>query len=101
MSTTGTATTSPSTTDYQYGAYVGNQFKDLHNILWFSGNDFETSSSSTSDNNDALAVAEGIKSTDPSALQSIELNYAARRVRRLLLRRLLLARTPHGPRCST
>ena len=71
----GNGTSSTSTKDYQYGVYLGNTFKDLNNIIWMSGNDFQTWNTSSSDNNDALAVAEGIHSADPTALQTSELNY--------------------------
>jgi hypothetical protein len=70
----GNGTTSSSTKDYQYGQYLGNTFKDLPNIMWISGNDF-LCYHTTADNNDALAVAEGIQNTDPSALQTIELDF--------------------------
>ena len=72
----GNGTTSTNTKDYQYGAYLGNTFKDLNNIIWNNGNDFQCWQT-TADNNDALAVAEGIASTDPSALQSLELQYCS------------------------
>ncbi|MGA2207256.1 MAG: DUF4038 domain-containing protein [Terracidiphilus sp.] len=57
-----------------YGRYLGNRYKHFHNILWLSGNDFETWENP---NDDALvqAVAKGIKATDPDALQTVELNY--------------------------
>ena len=57
-----------------YGRYLGNRYKHFHNILWLSGNDFETWENP---NDDALvqAVAKGIKATDPGALQTVELNY--------------------------
>ena len=62
------------TKDYCYGVYLGNTFKDLPNITWMSGNDFQTYTTAA-DNDDALAVAEGIQSTDGTALQTSELNY--------------------------
>lgn len=70
----GDGSTSTSTKDYQYGQYLGNTFKDLKNIIWMSGNDFQCYTT-TADNNDALAVAEGIQNTEPTALQTLELNY--------------------------
>ena len=60
--------------DKAYGAFLGNFFKDLPNIIWISGNDFQSFTSNT-DDTDALAVARGIHSTDPSALQTSELNF--------------------------
>ena len=71
----GDGSVSSSDRDFRYGQFVGNEFKDLSNVVWMSGNDFQTFSSS-SDSNDALSVARGIASTDPSALQTLELNYS-------------------------
>ena len=62
------------TKDFNYGVYLGNHFKDLSNIIWMSGNDFQ-SWQTTSDDTDVQAVAQGIQSVDPSALQTTELNY--------------------------
>jgi hypothetical protein len=59
---------------YQYGRFLGRRYRSLHNIVWLSGNDFQTWTS-RSDDALVLAVARGIKSTDPRALQTIELNY--------------------------
>jgi hypothetical protein len=57
-----------------YGHYLGNRYKHFQNILWLSGNDFETWKDPA---DDALvqAVAKGIQSTDPISLQTVELNY--------------------------
>ncbi|HXO49070.1 MAG TPA: DUF4038 domain-containing protein, partial [Mycobacterium sp.] len=60
--------------DKAYGAFVGNLFKDLPNVIWISGNDFQTFTNA-GDNADALAVAQGIESTDPGALQTSELGF--------------------------
>ena len=59
---------------YAYGQYLGNRYKHFSNILWLSGNDFQTWKNPT---DDALvqAVAKGIRSTDPGSLQTVELNY--------------------------
>ena len=70
----GDGTTSSSAKDYQYGVYLGNFFKDLPNIIWMSGNDFQ-SWQTASDDADARAVALGIQSVDPSALQTTQLSY--------------------------
>ena len=70
----GNGTTSSGTKDYRYGVYLGNFFKDLPNIIWMSGNDFQ-SWQTASDDADARAVALGIQSVDPSALQTTELSY--------------------------
>src|ERR1035437_7021870 len=57
-----------------YGRYLGNRYKHFHNILWLSGNDFETWEDP---NDDAVvqAVAKGIRYADPGSLQTVELNY--------------------------
>lgn len=72
----GDGTVSTTDGDYRYGEYLGNEFGDLSNIIWMSGNDFnQTSLPSTADDNDALSVANGIAANDPSALQTTELNF--------------------------
>lgn len=70
----GNGTTSTSTRDYRYGEYLGNEFKDLPNVVWLSGNDFQCHTDAR-DDNDAIAVAKGIHATDPTALQTTELDY--------------------------
>lgn len=59
---------------YDYGRYLGRRYKQFRNIVWLNGNDFQTWSRPE---NDAvvLAIAKGIRSTDPDALQTIELNF--------------------------
>jgi hypothetical protein len=57
-----------------FGRYLGNRYKDVPNIIWMYGNDFQT----WADPNDdavVLAVAAGIKSTDPNHIHTTELNY--------------------------
>ena len=70
----GNASTSTSTRDYRYGEYLGNEFRDLPNVVWLSGNDFQCHNDA-GDDNDAIAVAKGIHATDPTALQTTELDY--------------------------
>jgi hypothetical protein len=60
--------------DFKYGVYVANRFKTFHNIIWSSGNDFQ-SWQNRIDNANVLAIAKGIKSVDHNAIQTIELNY--------------------------
>lgn len=60
--------------DRDYGAYLGNRYKRFPNIVWLSGNDFQTWTDS-SDNAAVLAVAQGIQAGDPGHIQTIELNY--------------------------
>ena len=57
-----------------YGQYVGQRYASYPNIVWQSGNDFQSWSDS---GDDALvaAVAKGIASADPGHLQTIELSY--------------------------
>jgi hypothetical protein len=59
---------------YDYGLYLGRRYSQFPNIVWLSGNDFQTWSQ-PGDDALVLAVAEGIKAADPNALQTIELNY--------------------------
>lgn len=58
--------------DYAYGRFLGNRYKKFPNVAWISGNDFE---GWKDPQNDAVvrAVARGIKSADPRAIQTIEL----------------------------
>jgi hypothetical protein len=60
--------------DRAYGAFLGRRYKSFPNIVWMSGNDFQ-SWQNVADDAAVLAVAEGIRSTDPRHLQTVELNY--------------------------
>ncbi len=57
-----------------YGQYLGSRYQDFDNIVWFSGNDFQSWRTPA---NDAVvrAVALGILDRDERHLHSIELNY--------------------------
>lgn len=57
-----------------YGRFLGNRYKRFPNIIWMSGNDFQTWKS-TVDDGLVHAVAEGIQAADPSRLQTIELDF--------------------------
>lgn len=59
---------------YDYGLYLGRRYRHFSNIVWLSGNDFQTWSD-PQDDALVLAVAEGIRAADPNALQTVELNY--------------------------
>jgi Protein of unknown function (DUF4038)/Putative collagen-binding domain of a collagenase len=59
---------------YAYGRYLGRRYRRDANIVWLNGNDFQHWSTPGNDAV-ALAVARGIKSTDPDAVQTVELNY--------------------------
>ena len=63
-----------STKAYNYGVYVGNRYKNFTNIIWMSGNDFQTWRNS---DDDAVvrAVAQGIKDNDTNHLQTTELDF--------------------------
>jgi hypothetical protein len=58
---------------FRYGAYLGQRYRDFPNIVWLSGNDFG-SWTSAQDEAVVLAVANGIRSTDPNHLQTIEID---------------------------
>jgi Protein of unknown function (DUF4038)/Putative collagen-binding domain of a collagenase len=60
--------------DRAYGRFLGKRYKRFGNIVWWNGNDFQTWRDS-SDDAAVLAVARGIRSTDPRHLQTLELNY--------------------------
>jgi hypothetical protein len=59
---------------FAYGRFLGSRYVDFPNIIWMSGNDFQTWRDT---NDDALvqAVGRGIRSADPTHLQTVELNY--------------------------
>ena len=60
--------------DRAYGQYLGRRYGRFHNIVWMSGNDYQA----WGPENDPYvsAVARGIRDTDPTALQTVELNYS-------------------------
>jgi Protein of unknown function (DUF4038)/Putative collagen-binding domain of a collagenase len=60
---------------YNYGRYLGLRYKRYSNIVWLNGNDFQTWQQ-PADDALVLAVAKGIRSADPAALQTIELNFS-------------------------
>src|SRR6266481_8686385 len=57
-----------------FGQYLGNRYKDFPNIIWMYGNDFQTWAD-PGDDAVVLAVAKGIRSTDPNHIHTTELNY--------------------------
>ncbi len=71
----GTLENNGATKAFNYGAYLGNRYKSFTNIMWESGNDFQTWSTNSTDNNLVYQVMAGIASADPNHLQTIELNY--------------------------
>ena len=60
---------------YNFGVYLGSRYRSFANIVWQSGNDFQSWNASPSDNNLVHQVMLGIASADPEHLQTIELNY--------------------------
>jgi hypothetical protein len=58
----------------EFGRYLGKRYNDADNILWMSGNDFQTWKNAD-DDAVVTAVALGIKDEDSRHLHTIELNY--------------------------
>ena len=61
--------------DRAYGRFLGTRYRSFANIVWSSGNDFQTWKTA-SDDAVVLAVAKGIRSVDHRHLQTVELNYS-------------------------
>lgn len=61
----------------RYGQFLGRHYKNFPNIIWITGNDFQTWNSSPTDNHLIAALMQGIASTDPNHLQTTELSYLA------------------------
>lgn len=57
-----------------YGQYLGQRYQGFDNIIWMSGNDFQTWSDPT-DDAAALAVAQGIQDIDQRHIHTVELDY--------------------------
>lgn len=57
-----------------YGQFLGNRYKNFPNIIWMSGNDFQSWRTS-GDDAVVRAVALGIRDTDTNHLQTTELDY--------------------------
>ena len=60
--------------DYAYGRYLGERYSKFPNVIWFNGNDFQDWRDPALDAG-VLAVARGIRSTEPNQLQTVELNF--------------------------
>jgi hypothetical protein len=58
---------------YAFGRYLGSRYRKFRNIVWMSGNDFQTWPAAPDDAL-VLAVARGIKATAPRHLQTVELD---------------------------
>ena len=59
---------------HDYGAFLGNRYKNVPNIIWITGNDFQTWTDPT-DNALMQNLMAGIASADPNHLQTTELNF--------------------------
>lgn len=59
---------------YAFGQFLGNRFKNVPNIIWMSGNDFQ-SWQDPNQNALVIAVAKGILSTDSNHIHTAELSY--------------------------
>jgi hypothetical protein len=72
---TNTLENNGTTKAFNYGAFLGNRYKNSPNIVWESGNDFQDWNTNSTDNNLVYQVMAGIASADTSHLQTVELNY--------------------------
>jgi chitodextrinase len=59
---------------HDYGRYLGNRYRDFDNIVWMSGNDFQ-SWQNQADDAVVQAVAQGIRETDGRHIHTVELDY--------------------------
>ncbi len=57
-----------------YGRYLGTRYRDFDNIIWMSGNDFQSWQNS-GDDTVVQAVARGIEDTDDRHIHTVELDY--------------------------
>lgn len=60
---------------FNYGVYLGNRYRDFKNIIWITGNDFQSWYFNSTDNQDIAAIMSGVASADSNHLQTTELNY--------------------------
>jgi hypothetical protein len=60
---------------YSFGAYLGNRYKNFKNVIWMTGNDFQTWNTTPGDNALAENVMAGIAGTDYNHIQTNELHY--------------------------
>ena len=56
---------------YDYGKYLGDQYRHFDNIVWMSGNDYDWWKDSRNDPV-VTAMAKGIQATDPQHIHTIE-----------------------------
>ena len=62
------------TKDFAYGEYIGTRYRSAPNIIWLSGNDYQTNEWASYDPY-TTALARGLRSANPRRLQTVELNY--------------------------
>ncbi|HEY0341842.1 MAG TPA: DUF4038 domain-containing protein, partial [Steroidobacteraceae bacterium] len=58
-----------------FAQYLVNRYKSFPNIVWMTGNDFQTWNTSSTDNQLALDIMSTIAGSDAAHLQTTELNY--------------------------
>ncbi len=58
-----------------FAAYIGQRYAGFPNVVWMTGNDFQTWNTSSLDNNIAQALMAGTNAVSPMKLQTVELNY--------------------------
>lgn len=59
---------------YAYGRFIGRRYRHVPNLIWWSGNDFQTWGK-VADDAVVLAVAKGIRSVDRSHIHSVLLDW--------------------------
>jgi hypothetical protein len=68
------ARTSGNAKMHSFGMFLGNRYKNFPNIVWITGNDFQTWSD-PSDNGLIQNLMSGIAASDPNHLQTTELSF--------------------------
>jgi hypothetical protein len=58
----------------EYGRYLGTRYRGFDNVVWMSGNDFQSWQNPT-DDAVVQAVALGIRETDPRHIHTVELDF--------------------------
>lgn len=59
---------------YDYGAFLGNRYKDFPNVIWVSGNDFNQTTDGKIADACVQAIALGIKSTDANHIHTLQMS---------------------------
>lgn len=59
----------------QFATFLANRYKTWNNIVWMTGNDFQTWNTNTFDNQIAQALMSNIQTTDSSKFQTTELDF--------------------------